>query len=66
MSGYLGFYLSNKYNIPSLLFNPSLEKNSITKPDVTDIENNCTLHTIVLGQNDNVVIPSDTNQVSRR
>lgn len=61
MGGYLGFHLSNKFNIPSLLFNPSLEKNNIVKPEITDIvENSNILHTVILGKNDDVVIPEKT------
>ena len=60
MGGHLGFHLSNKFNIPSLLFNPSLEENSIKKPKVDEVENLTIRHTIVLGENDDVVIPSET------
>jgi len=60
MGGYLGFHLSNKYNIPNLLFNPSLEKNKMVKPKVEEIKNSHVLHTLVLGRNDDVVIPSHT------
>lgn len=60
MGGHLGFHLSNQFNIPSLLFNPSLEKNSIEKPKVNEIENRNVLHTVILGESDDVVIPSDT------
>ncbi|PCH74779.1 MAG: hypothetical protein COB98_09840 [Flavobacteriaceae bacterium] len=60
MGGHLAFHLSNKYKIPSLLFNPSLEKNSMSKPAVIQVENKSILHTIVVGEKDTVVIPSDT------
>jgi hypothetical protein len=60
MGGHLGFHLGNKYGIQTLLFNPSLADNEIAKPDVTCVENNVVLHTVVLGANDDVVIPSDT------
>jgi len=60
MGAHLGFNLSNQFNIPSLLFNPSLEKNSIEKPKVVEVENLTIRHTIVLGENDDVVIPSET------
>ena len=60
MGGHLAFHLSNKHNIPSLLFNPSLEKNSIPKPDVVTVVNPTILHHIVLGEKDDVVIPAET------
>jgi predicted esterase YcpF (UPF0227 family) len=60
MGGHLGFHLSNKFNTPSLLFNPSLEENSIEKPKVDEVENLTIKHTIVLGKYDDIVIPSDT------
>ena len=60
MGGWLAYHLANKFNIPSLLFNPSLEKNSIEKPKVVEVENLTIRHTIVLGENDDVVIPSET------
>ncbi|MFD1064325.1 YqiA/YcfP family alpha/beta fold hydrolase [Winogradskyella litorisediminis] len=60
MGAYLAYHISNKFNIPSLLFNPSLEKNSITKPKINEVENLKIKHTIILGKNDNVVIPVDT------
>lgn len=60
MGGYLAYHLSQKFNIPSLLFNPALEKNSIEKPPVDVVENLTIKHTIVLGEKDEVVIPSET------
>lgn len=60
MGGHLAFHLSNKYNIPTLLFNPSLAPNEIDKPDVREVENDIVLHTVVIGKNDNVVIPQKT------
>jgi len=60
MGGWLAYNLSNKYNIPSLLFNPSLKMNNVAKPDVKVVENDRVLHTVVLGKNDNVVIPLHT------
>lgn len=61
MGGYLGYHLSNKFNVPSLLFNPSLEKNNIVKPEIIEVvENRNILHTVVLGKNDDVVIPEQT------
>jgi len=55
MGGYLAYHLSQKFNIPSLLFNPALEKNSIEKPPVDLVENLTIKHTIVLGEKDEVV-----------
>lgn len=60
MGGYLAFHLGNKYDIPTLLFNPSLAPNEVTKPVVSEIKNNSILHTIVMGRNDDIVIPKDT------
>lgn len=60
MGGHLAFHLGNKYNIATLLFNPSLAKNKTAKPDVRVFENESVLHTIVLGENDNIVISENT------
>ncbi|WP_228547286.1 YqiA/YcfP family alpha/beta fold hydrolase [Nonlabens antarcticus] len=60
MGGHLGYHLSNLFKIPSLLFNPSLERNNIRKPPVEMVSNESILHTIVLGVHDDVVIPSQT------
>ncbi len=60
MGGFLGFHLGNSFNIPTLLFNPSLAPNEIAKPDVVHVSNNRVLHSIILGQHDDVVIPADT------
>jgi len=62
MGGFLGFHLSNALNIPSLLFNPALATKSEFKPEVTAVNNTNVLHTIVLGHDDDVVIPADTLQ----
>ena len=60
MGGHLAFHLGNKYDIPTLLFNPSLAPNEIDKPDVREVENDIVLHTVVIGKNDDVVIPQKT------
>jgi len=60
MGGYLGYHLGSKYNIPTLLFNPSLAPNKIIKPDVRVFENESVLHTLVLGENDDVVASENT------
>lgn len=60
MGGHLGFHLANKFDKPSLLFNPSLAPNQIEKPEVEITSNPNILHTVVLGINDDIVIPSDT------
>ncbi|WP_417236213.1 YqiA/YcfP family alpha/beta fold hydrolase [Bizionia paragorgiae] len=62
MGGYLGFHLGNRYQIPTLLFNPALAKESEFKPEVKIVDNTSILHTLVLGQDDEVVIPSQTLQ----
>lgn len=60
MGGHLGFHLGNKHDIPTLLFNPSLAPNEVDKPDVIEVENDSVLHTVVMGKNDDVVIPEKT------
>ena len=60
MGGHLGFHLANMFDIPSLLFNPSLAPNQVEKPAVEITSNPDILHTVVLGINDDVVIPLDT------
>ena len=60
MGGHLSFHLGNKYNIPTLLFNPSLAPNEVVKPDVKLVDNDKVFHNIVMGKNDDVVIPKDT------
>jgi len=60
MGGFLGFHLSNALNITSLLFNPALVTKSEFKPVVNAVNNTNVLHTIVLGRNDDVVLPEET------
>jgi uncharacterized protein len=60
MGGYLGYHLGNYYDIPTLLFNPSLAENEIQKPEKEETENKVLLHTIILGKQDAVVIPEAT------
>ena len=60
MGGFLAYNLGNMYNIRTLLFNPSLEKNNIKKPIIKKVDNFKIEHNIILGINDNIVIPSDT------
>ena len=60
MGAYLGFHLSNRFNIATLLFNPSLAPNEVSKPDAKVVKNDSVLHTIVIGRNDDVVIPKNT------
>lgn len=60
MGGYLAFHLGNDLNIPTLLFNPSLTKNKIEKPVVTEVKNISVLHTLVLGKGDEIVNPLET------
>ncbi|TYB71516.1 hypothetical protein ES677_10625 [Bizionia gelidisalsuginis] len=62
LGGYLGYHISNKFNIPSLLFNPALEQTTAEKPDVNCVNNTNVLHTIVLGENDDVISPIKTLQ----
>ena len=60
MGGFLGFHLANKLNIPTLLFNPALNKKSELKPKVDSIQNLDIKHTLVLGEMDDIVIPEST------
>ncbi|WP_298347917.1 YqiA/YcfP family alpha/beta fold hydrolase [uncultured Dokdonia sp.] len=60
MGGFLAWSLSNQYDIPSLLFNPSLAANKIKKPSVISFVNHSILHTVIFGRDDIVVIPSET------
>jgi len=55
MGGYLGYHLGSKLNIPTLLFNPSLTPNKIEKPKVSCMKNEIVLHTVILGEYDEVV-----------
>jgi len=60
MGGYLGYHLGNKLNLPTLLFNPSLAPNKIEKPEVSYTKNEIVLHTVILGEYDEVVNYKDT------
>lgn len=61
MGGFLGYHLGSKHNLPTLLFNPSLIKTSVGKPDLDNTGvHNATRghHSFVLGLNDEVVDPT--------
>ncbi|AZQ43360.1 YqiA/YcfP family alpha/beta fold hydrolase [Nonlabens ponticola] len=60
MGGHLAYHLGNKFGIPTLLFNPSLAPNQVEKPEVDRITNTTILHTVVLGEKDDIVIPTQT------
>jgi predicted esterase YcpF (UPF0227 family) len=60
MGGYLGYHLGNKLNVPTLLFNPSLAPNKIEKPKVCYVKNETVLHTVILGEYDEVVSYQNT------
>ncbi|MBU2928288.1 YqiA/YcfP family alpha/beta fold hydrolase [Winogradskyella psychrotolerans] len=62
MGGFTGYYISNGYQCPALLFNPALAKRSVYQ-EIPEIDNKKSiLKYIVLGTEDDVVNPADTLQ----
>lgn len=64
LGGFLGFWLGEKNNLPCLLFNPALGMRSIDVP-VERNYNKCPKRLIVLGEQDDVVLPYHTIEFLR-
>jgi len=62
MGGFAGYYISNAFQRPALLFNPALAKRSVHQniPELT--HHKSSLKHIILGTADTVVDPKDTLQ----
>ncbi|MGY5850055.1 YqiA/YcfP family alpha/beta fold hydrolase [Salegentibacter sp. F14] len=60
MGGFAGYYISQKLNVPALLFNPALKNRSTFQEVPENIEISPRLKQLVIGQQDPVVKPSDT------
>lgn len=60
MGGYFAYYLGKKLNIPTLLFNPALPYRSFEPKDVDKTGNYYPFNNIVIGINDDIIIPKDT------
>lgn len=62
MGGFAGYYVSNYFQSPALLFNPALVKRSV-KQNIPEIEyKTSVVKHIVLGREDDVVNPKETLQ----
>ena len=59
MGGFAGYHVSNALSRPALLFNPALRKRSVPQ-NIPSEESHNNLKQIVIGQIDDVVIPTDT------
>lgn len=61
MGGFLGYWLAEKLSLPCLLYNPALAIRERYDNYLPLIEtNNCPLRIIVIGANDDVVLPHTT------
>lgn len=61
LGGYLGFWLAEQLGLPCLLFNPALAYRSIDNVLVPPIgASYCPLRIMVLGKQDDVVLPNTT------
>jgi len=60
MGGFAGYYISTLLDVPSLLFNPALEKRSVKQvvPELKFVKT--TQKKFLLGAVDNVISPGDT------
>ena len=56
LGGYLGFWLGEKFGLPCLLFNPAIGLRSV-ELKINVIKRTCPKRLIVIGENDDVVIP---------
>ncbi|PNW26111.1 YqiA/YcfP family alpha/beta fold hydrolase [Formosa algae] len=62
MGGFAGYYVSNHFQCPALLFNPALAKRPVVQ-HITDIEYKTSpIKQFVLGSEDTVVFAKDTLQ----
>lgn len=60
MGGFAGFYISNRLNLPALLFNPALKART-TYQQVPELNPHASaFKQLVIGQRDPVVNPADT------
>ena len=60
MGGFAGYHISNVLFRPALLFNPALKRRSVHQELPRDINEYNNLTQIIIGQRDQVVLPSDT------
>ncbi|WP_283643101.1 YqiA/YcfP family alpha/beta fold hydrolase [Croceibacter atlanticus] len=60
MGGFIGFHISNKLNIPALLFNPALAYRSVQQDTEFFISSTPNFKYLVLGVNDDVIRPIST------
>jgi predicted esterase YcpF (UPF0227 family) len=60
MGGFVGYFLANKFQIPSLLFNPAVPYRSVKQEIVKEKVNFKSNLQIVLGMQDDVIKPMDT------
>lgn len=62
MGGFAGYYVSNILKKPALLFNPALKRRSVSQNIPLNFEGYSNYNQIVIGQQDDVVIPGETFQ----
>ncbi|RCW91466.1 YqiA/YcfP family alpha/beta fold hydrolase [Winogradskyella arenosi] len=62
MGGFAGFYASNHFKCPALLFNPALSKRPVTQQIPETLKTITHFKQLVLGTEDEVVNPKDTLQ----
>ena len=60
MGGYLGYHLAAEFQLPALLFNPALHHRTTIDPPVPALDIIPPKIKVVIGENDDVVIPQDT------
>ena len=60
MGGFAGYYVSNAFQRPALLFNPALEKRPVNQIILDLPQQKSNLKHIILGTSDDVVNPKDT------
>lgn len=59
MGGYFAYHLGKKLGVKTILFNPALPYRSIGS-NVDTSGKKSTFHTLILGSNDEVIVPEDT------
>ena len=60
MGGFAGYYISDRLEVPALLFNPALKTRSTFQEVPEIIDTSSALKQLVIGQRDPVVKPADT------
>lgn len=60
MGGYFAYWMGKKLGVDTILFNPALPYRTTIEPNVDKSGNKKAKHHIILGSNDDIILPEDT------